>query len=241
MRDASMSDVHGGGTDPATAEVFRELSELLYQGDDYQQVFDAAVAVAPRLVTGCDHASLMLRRGHAVSTVAASDDVAAAIDDAERELGEGPCLDAIVMDSAYHDSSLLDGSRWPRLTARILTETGVRSMAGFQLRVSEDRVGALNLFSDTDGGLTSESVDQGMLLASFMTVALIASEERHAAETLREGLHSNREIGKAVGLMMAFHKISDQEAFQMLRKASQDMNLKLAEVARQVVEHHNRP
>jgi hypothetical protein len=240
MSDPSMADVHGDRTDPATAEVFHELAELLYHGDDYGQVFDAAVAAAPRLVIGCDHASLMIRRGHSVSTVAASDDVAAAIDDAERELGEGPCLDAIVMDSAYHDSSLLGGSRWPRLSARILTETGVRSMAGFQLRVSEDHTGALNLFSDTDGGLTRESVNQGMMLASFMTVALIASQERRAAETLRDGLHSNREIGKAVGLMMAFHKISDEEAFQMLRKASQDMNLKLAEVARQVVEHHKR-
>jgi AmiR/NasT family two-component response regulator len=40
--------------------------------------------------------------------------------------------------------------------------------------------------------------------------------------------------------MMAFHKISDQEAFELLRSTSQDMNLKLREVARRVVEHHNR-
>jgi AmiR/NasT family two-component response regulator len=40
--------------------------------------------------------------------------------------------------------------------------------------------------------------------------------------------------------MMAFHKINDEEAFQILRKASQDMNVKLIEVARQVVAHHNR-
>jgi hypothetical protein len=236
-----MSDVEGDRRDPATAEVFRELADLLYRGDEYDQVFDAAVSAAPRLVTGCDHASLMVRRGNAIRTVAASDDVATAIDDAERALGEGPCLDAIVLDSAYHESSLVGRSRWPRLAARVLTETSVRSMAGFRLRVSEDYTGALNLFSDTEGGLTSESVNQAMLLASFVTVALIASQERRAADTLRGGLHSNREIGKAVGLMMAFHKISDDEAFQMLRKASQDMNLKLAEVARQVVEHHNRP
>ena len=38
---------------------------------------------------------------------------------------------------------------------------------------------------------------------------------------------------------MAFHKITDDEAFDMLRKASQDMNIKLAEVAREVVAHHN--
>ena len=48
-----------------------------------------------------------------------------------------------------------------------------------------------------------------------------------------------RDIGKAVGLLMAFHKISDTEAFDLLRKASQDMNIKLAEVAREVVAHHN--
>lgn len=234
-----MSDVDSGRTDPATAEVFRELADLLYRGDDYGEVLEAAVSAAPRLVSGCDHASLMVRRGNRIRTVAASDDVAAAIDDVERGLGEGPCLDAIVMDSAYHESKLVGRSRWPRLAARVLTETSVRSMAGFRLRVSEGYTGALNLFSDTDGGLTSESVDQAMLLASFVTVALIASQERRAADTLRSGLHSNREIGKAVGLMMAFHKIGDEEAFQMLRKASQDMNLKLAEVARQVLDHHN--
>ncbi len=67
---------------------------------------------------------------------------------------------------------------------------------------------------------------------------LRAYHERLTAKTLRDGLQSNREIGKAVGLLMAFHQISDDAAFDMLRKASQDMNIKLAEVARQVVEHH---
>ena len=113
-------------------------------------------------------------------------------------------------------------------------------MAGFRLRAGEQKTGALNLFSDTAGGLTAEAVDQGIVLAAFITVALVASHERKAAETLKAGLQSNREIGKAMGLMMAFHKITDDEAFEMLRKASQDMNIKLSEVARQVVEHHNK-
>ena len=59
------------------------------------------------------------------------------------------------------------------------------------------------------------------------------------ARTLREGLDSNREIGKAVGLMMAFHKVGDDDAFDILRKASQDMNLKISEIAGQIVHHHN--
>jgi hypothetical protein len=227
-----------GPADPTTAEMFRSLSEIVYADNDFDGVYDAIVKAAPLLVDGCDHASLMLRRGTTFATAAASDDIARHIDRLENELGEGPCLDAIEDETVYHDSNLEDGSPWPLLSQRVLSETAVRGMAGFRLRVADAKTGALNLFSDTPGGLTAEGVDQGIVLASFTTVALGAFHDRRTAETLRDGLQSNREIGKAVGLLMAFHKISDDDAFAMLRKASQDMNIKLAEVARQVVEHH---
>jgi hypothetical protein len=226
--------------DPATAGVFRSLSEIVYASDNFDQVYEAVVNAAPYLVDGCDHASLMLRDADRFVTTAASDDVAREIDAFERELGEGPCLDAINDDSMYHDADLTDGSPWPRLSQRVLARTPVRGMAGFRLLVGERKTGALNLFSDTPGALNEASVDQGIVLASFVTIALLAAHERRAAVTLRAGLASNREIGKAVGLMMAFHKISDQAAFEMLRSASQEMNIKLAEVARQVVAHHNK-
>jgi len=233
-------DARPARVDDATAEAFQGLAQLVYAADDFAVVYEAIVAAAPRLVVGCDHASLMLRQGGRFQTAAASDDVARLVDEFERDLGEGPCLDAIVDDSVYHDADLTDGSPWPRLTERVLARTPVRGMAGFRLRAGEDRTGALNLFSDRAGGLTPESVNQGIVLAAFITVTLAASQQRKTAETLKAGLASNREIGKAMGLMMAFHKITDEQAFEMLRKASQDMNLKLSEVARQVVEHHNR-
>ena len=225
--------------DEATSGVFRSLARIVYASDSFDEVYDAVVGAAPRLVNGCDHASLMLRGNDTFLTVASSGEVARTIDGYERELGEGPCLDAIVDNSVYHDADLTDGSPWPRLTERVLATTPVRSMAGFRLLVGDRKSGALNLFSESPGGLDNASVDQGIVLASFVTVALLAAHERKTAETLRAGLASNREIGKAIGLMMAFHKISDEEAFAMLRSASQDMNIKLAEVARQVVDHHN--
>jgi hypothetical protein len=236
-----VNDLRGAeGEELATSEVFVNLAQVVYVSDDFQDVYDAIVDAAPRLVSGCDHASLMIRRKGRFETVAASDEVARVIDGYERELGEGPCIDAIADASVFHDPDLTDGSPWPRLTERVLALTPVRGMAGFRLRTGEETTGALNLFSDSPESLTEHAVHQGIVLAAFVTVALAASAQRETAESLRAGLHSNREIGKAMGLMMAFHKISDDEAFAMLRSASQDLNIKLVEVARQVVEHHNR-
>ena len=44
------------------------------------------------------------------------------------------------------------------------------------------------------------------------------------------------EIGKAVGLLMAAHRVTADEAFAILRKTSQDLNIKLASVAELVVQ-----
>jgi hypothetical protein len=225
--------------DRDTVQVFATLAETVYAGDDFTRVYDEVCAAASRVIPGCDHVSLMLRRRGRTITAAASDDVARQVDALERALGEGPCVDAIAEDSAYLDSDLTRNPTWPRLAERVLAETPVRGAAGFCLAIGPEESGALNMFSDTPGGLTEDSVHAGMMLASFVAVALYAAAQSRSATTLREGLVSNREIGKAVGLLMAFHKVSDEQAFELLRRASQDMNLKVADVAREVVQHHN--
>ncbi len=205
-------------SDRPTRDAFAALAEEVYAAEAMVDVYEAIVAAAPRLIDGCTHASLVLRRGDRFETQAATDDVARQIDSLERELGEGPCLDAIVEDPVYGDQVLADGSAWPRLTERLLADTPVRGMAGVRLVVGGDKTGALNVFADESGALGGRSVDQAIVLASFVTVALTMAEQRHAVRTLRDGLESNREIGKAIGLLMAFHKVDDEGAFAMLRK-----------------------
>ena len=222
---------------------FRAMAEIVYSGESYDSVYDAVCRSAVQLVDGCVHASLMLRRGgDRVDTVAASDEVAARIDELEKQLGEGPCLDAIDEDEPDQHicPDLSEGSKWPQLAGRIMEETEVRGMAGFRLRQGGMRVGALNVFSDTPGALTGDSLDQAIMLTAIASVTFAAVERGEEASTLRRGLESNREIGKAVGLLMALHDIDDDRAFEMLAKVSQEMNVKVAEVAAQVVAHHRR-
>jgi len=221
------------------AELFSRLARIVYDSDDFDDVYVALCKATPTLVTGCDHASLMLLRGNRFVTVAASDQIAERVDALEREVGEGPCLDAIQEASGYVEPSLSPRSQWPELARRVVAETPVRGVAGFRLLLDDQKVGALNVFADTPGMLTAQSLNEAAVVTAFVSMALMAAHGRQAASSLREGLESNREIGKAIGLMMAFHQIDDQAAFAILRKASQDMNVKLADIAREFVAHHN--
>jgi AmiR/NasT family two-component response regulator len=51
---------------------------------------------------------------------------------------------------------------------------------------------------------------------------------------VRDGLASNRTIGTAVGVLMATYRLTAQQGFQLLVKASQDHNRKLRDVAADV-------
>lgn len=223
--------------DGETREVFRQLSALVYAGADAGSVHQALVDASVRLIDGCQRASLLLMADDHFETAASTDEMARRIDQIEIECGEGPCLDAILEEAYQHDADLASGSSpWPRFTARILAETPVRSAIGYRLFLEGEKVGALNLFADEPGALTARSADQGAVLASFASVSLLALRAREEAESLRQGLQSNREIGKAVGLLMAAHRVSAEEAFAILRRTSQDLNMKLVHVAAQVVE-----
>ena len=224
---------------PEAEQAFVALARLVYAGNSYEAVYAAICECAVQVIDHCDHASLMLTRRGSSFTAAATDDIALHVDELERATGQGPCVDALRDDEpAHHCTDLTQGSPWPELAAKILAETPVRGMAGFRIMLEGAKVGALNVFSDTPGAFDDDSLDQAALLTAFASVAITAVERGEEATTLRGGLQSNREIGKAIGLLMALHDISDEDAFAMLAKVSQDMNEKLAVVARRVVQQH---
>ncbi|HRW18784.1 MAG TPA: GAF and ANTAR domain-containing protein [Dermatophilaceae bacterium] len=218
------------------ALLFRDLAARIYRADEPTQIYRAIVDAATDIVDGCDHASLMIVSSGAVRTAAASDEIAQLVDDYEKASGEGPCLDAITDELPHLDTDIETDSAWPRLSAHVVEQTPVRGMLGFRLLVDGRKAGALNVFSDTPGALTERSIDQATVLAAFASVALMAGSARQQATDLQTALHSNREIGKAVGLLMAAHKVPQERAFEILDRTSQELNIKLAEVAKRVVQ-----
>ncbi|WP_406816401.1 GAF and ANTAR domain-containing protein [Mycobacterium sp. M23085] len=224
----------GEKADPAT--VFAALAEIIYQGSDANQMYAAICVAATLTVRGCDHASLMVRENDKYVTAGASDRLAQTIDELERRAGDGPCIDAIEEETPQIDPDLSTPSLWPKLAAVLVAETPVRGAMGFRLLVDKRKGAALNLFSDTPNVFDAESAGRAAVLAAFASVAINAVSKGEDAASLRRGLISNREIGKAVGMLMMLHDMDEEAAFDLLRRHSQALNIKLADVAREVIE-----
>ena len=225
----------GGKVDPAT--VFAAIAEIIYQGSDATEMYAAICVAATLAVRGCDHASLLVRENDRYITVGASDRIAHKIDEMERRAGDGPCIDAIEEETPQIDTDLTSPSLWPKLASILVAETPVRGAMGFRLLVDKHKGAALNLYSDTPHLFDAESAGRAAVLASFASVAINAVAKGEDAASLRRGLLSNREIGKAVGMLMLLHELTEDQAFDLLRRHSQALNIKLAEVARAVIEN----
>jgi len=225
--------------DPAT--VFSALAEIIYQGSEPSEIYAAICVAATLIVSGCDRASLLVRRDGRYVTVGATDSIARRIDDMERAATDGPCVDAIEEETPQIEPDLTTPTHWPHLAAQIVAETPVRGAMGLRILVDKRKTGALNLFSDRAGVFNTESAGQAIMLASFASVAINAVVQGEDVSTLRRGLLSNREIGKAVGMLMLLYGVDEQEAFNILRRYSQDLNIKLADVARTVIESRGKP
>ena len=238
-----MADESNAGTDEALpggekadpATVFAALAEIIYQGSDAGEMYAAICIAATMVVRGCDHASLLVRDNDRYITVGASDQLAQKIDELERRAGDGPCIDAIEEETPQIDTNLTTPSLWPQLASVLVAETPVRGAMGFRLLVNKRKGAALNLFSNTPNMFDAESAGRAAVLASFASVAINAVAKGEDAASLRRGLLSNREIGKAIGMLMTLHDMTEDQAFDLLRRHSQGLNIKLADVAREVI------
>jgi hypothetical protein len=117
--------------------------------------------------------------------------------------------------------------RWPAFS-KAAFGAGARSMLSFQLFVNGDHLGALNLFGKDVGVFDAESERIGAMVAAHAAVALAGSQQ---VSQLVRALDTRDLIGQAKGILMERYKITAQEAFLLLSRASSDMNVKLREVA----------
>jgi hypothetical protein len=219
----------------AMADQFGQLAISLSNGADEPFTQQRLVEYAVRGIPGAEHASMTMVQGHRPpKTTAQSDDLPYQWDQLQYEHGEGPCLEAIATNGVEMASDLRTEHRWPRFTRAIVDQTPARSMLSFRLFLTEDNRAALNLYATRPAAFTDESTATGSMFAAYASMALLAAARHDKTNHLTRALETNREIGVAMGILMANGKLTSQQAFNQLSTASQNFNRKLHDIAADV-------
>lgn len=187
---------------------------------------------------GCGHAGVMLvHAGTTVETAAATDPVIEKADQLQMETGEGPCLSAIF----EHDSHLVPDTaadeHWPVWSRRV-SELGLRSVLSIRLATSDSTIGALNLYDAEPNRFDADDDAVAHILARHASIALSsARQESH----LWQAIDARKLVGQAQGILMERFGLDADQAFAVLRRYSQDHNIKLREVAQRLIDTRKLP
>ncbi|MFC9467111.1 GAF and ANTAR domain-containing protein [Streptomyces coelicoflavus] len=211
------------------AQQMASLARELLAQDSVDGTLARITRAATELVEGCDESGILVLNGRKVRSLAPTDQLVVDSDRRQERLGEGPCFDAArTKEPVYRIADFTqEQPRW-RSYAPEAHALGVGSMMGFLLYTEEEELGALDLYSHKPGVFTENSETAGWLLASHAAVAL-ASARSHAQ--LEQAVATRHLIGEAMGLLMGSRRLTEDQAFDVLRRYSQDHNIKLREVA----------
>ncbi|HET8614213.1 MAG TPA: GAF and ANTAR domain-containing protein [Actinomycetales bacterium] len=216
------------------ATIAQQLMASTSESPTVRRVVDLVVETVER----CHYAGVSLRHGNGrVDSPACTDDRVAKADALQYELQEGPCLDAIRADELYVVRDLTSEWRWPSW-APAAAALGFASIVSVRLSTAHGVVGALNLYSRETDAFDEDAVNVACVFAMHAANALWATQE---VEGLRTAMRTRHLIGMAQGVLMERHGLSEDAAFEVLRRYSQIHNVKLREVASQVLERRNEP
>ena len=217
-----------------TVALFADISSML---TSHSGRVDAvkAVQLAAGLLPHTDHCGItLIRPGQAPRTIAFTDELPAAVDLLQYRVHEGPCLDAADTATVVMVDDLLDDGRWPEFAPMCVDQTGVRSMLSLRLPVgSSDRAG-MNFYARRAEAFDELDMRVGSILATFAALAVEGQLREGDTAHLETALRTNRQIGTAIGILMATEKVTEADAFQRLRQASNHLNRKLVDVAEHV-------
>ncbi|MBA2360086.1 MAG: GAF and ANTAR domain-containing protein [Actinobacteria bacterium] len=221
-----------GEPDVRLAEVFGEVARSLLTERDVEQTLAKIIQLAVETIEPCEHAGIDIIGRRTIRPVVQSDETASDFGRIQVAVDEGPCLDAIREQEVFVTGRLSHERRWPAFSARAHEETGIQSVAAFRLFADEETMGALNLYSTEADAFDEHDIAVGSVFAAHAAVALTSARER---EHLEEALQTRDLIGRAKGILMARQTITDDQAFDLLRRASQRLNVKLRDVAGEVI------
>lgn len=223
-------------TEPGNFDLARRMAELARAAAaprSVEAVLSDVTSTAKELIPGTDTAGvLLIGKGGKFDSVAGTDDLPHRLDELQMMFNEGPCVEAALDELIVRTEDFRGEERWPKYSAAA-AEIGVLSGLSFKLYTADRTAGALNLFAFKPHAFDAEDETIGVVLAAHAAAAILASRQ---GEQLESALSTRDRIGQAKGIIMERFGVDDVQAFEMLRRLSQDGNTRLIEVAQRVID-----
>ncbi|MGW7263168.1 ANTAR domain-containing protein [Streptomyces sp. NPDC054842] len=213
------------------------LHEALAQSGGLDTLLKDLTERAVLAVEGAAACSITVRRDGRLLTLAGTDGLPSGLDQRQYENGDGPCVRAAAADVEQYAPDLARETRWPSYTEYALAQ-GVRSVLAVPLDVDGETDAALNLYAVTEhafDGRRTTAREFAARASQAINAALRIERQRASAGDVRAALLSRSVIDQAVGILMAKERCDARVALDMLRRASQDSNVKLRDLCGDLV------
>jgi len=223
-------------SDPTAAAA--ELQQLLLNTSNITDFLQELAILTIEVLPGDLSCGITLRRDHQAMTVASSDTRASQVDEVQYGHHEGPCLHSLATGDMVVVDDLAQDDRWSAYQLPALGH-GVRSSLSLPLPADGKILGALNIyatvpraFGPSEQVIASRFADEA---SRALTLAVRLAEHTEMSENLQHALASRAVIDQALGIIMGQQWCTSGEAFDVLRTISQNRNIKLRDIATDMV------
>ncbi|QNE22697.1 GAF and ANTAR domain-containing protein [Kribbella qitaiheensis] len=222
----------------SVADVFARLATELHDSDGVDETVDAVVEFAVRALS-CSHAGVVfVARGGRPEIAAVSDPAIRTIYECQIDVGDGPMVESLREGAVVHIPDAKADPRWPSWS-ELVSGFGIHSVLHLPLAVTDRRVGGvLSVYSTAPAAFTADDEAVAHILARHAAVALSSAREE---ASLAQAVDARKLIGQAMGILMERFDLDADRAFEVLKRYSQDGNIKLREVAQQLVDTRKLP
>jgi len=224
-----------------TSELVVSMSRTalaLFSAGSVEATLRQVVELTVATIEGCDFAGIELAEGRSPAVRVYTDPIVAELDAVARRTGESPGLDAWAHGGVFSADDLEDDARWPRF-GPAASALGIRSVLALALS-GPDADGVLDLSARYARAFGVIDRAKALILGALAGLAVSAARsyenEERRVEDLHAALATRDVIGQAQGILMERERISADEAFDVLRRASQHLNRKLRQVAQDLVD-----
>jgi GAF domain-containing protein len=210
-----------------------DLARTLSGDRTLDEVLAEVTAAALELIAGVDTAGILLIKPRGgFDSLATTSEVPRQLDILQMTFDEGPCVQAALAETIVRTDDFRTETRWLQYSPAAV-EIGVLSGMSLKLYTGDRTAGALNLFGFQPNHWKADDESIGTVLAAHAAAAIIATQQE---QQLQAALLTRDRIGQAKGILMERFGVDDVRAFEMLRRLSQEENVKLVTLTDRVID-----